>query len=237
MKSPRRANHDFTIDKLINFFYELPGNRAMPNLFSNVFDEELLKKHQNKSKQLAYLFEVYKEDDRIIDLLNILIENLSWTEELEKKLNELIEPLNLICQNGKVIKKSELEGEISFGVFINASKKINKNPEDKEEILAKLNIPLSEYDEFDNEIKSINKKMRPIFENFLPKLPRIPNIPILEISEILENLASYTFIPTSTISTPLVPRTKSFSSLTKDTDSTIFLFIFQFPAITGIRIF
>ena len=85
MKSPR-TKQDFIIDKLINFFYNLTGNRAMPNLFSNVFNEEVLKEYKNKSKQLAYIFKIYKENDKIIDLLNILIENISWTEDLENQL-------------------------------------------------------------------------------------------------------------------------------------------------------
>ena len=176
----------------------------MPNLFSNVFNEEVLKENENKSKQLAYLFEIYKKDDIIVNLLNILIENLSWTEDLEKQLNKLIEPLKLICQNGLVAKRSELEGEITFGVFINASKEISKNPEEKEKILAKHNISQKEYNEFDDALKSINKKLTPIFEKLLPKIPKLPNIPILKTSEIFETLASFTFLPTTSISTPLI---------------------------------
>lgn len=42
--------YDLIIRAIINFFLKKAGNRAMPNLFPSIFNEERLKIHINKSK-------------------------------------------------------------------------------------------------------------------------------------------------------------------------------------------
>jgi len=42
--------YDLIISAIINFFLKKAGNRAMPNLFPSIFNEERLKIHINKSK-------------------------------------------------------------------------------------------------------------------------------------------------------------------------------------------
>ncbi len=190
-------NHDIVIDRLIDFFYKLSGNRAMPNLFPNVFSEEVLEKYGNKSKQLSYLFTIYKQKEEIEDLSNILIGNLSWTEDLEEKLNDIIEPLDLISLNGEVSKKSELVEQLTFGSFQKARKEISETPKKKEEILAQYNISQTAYEDFENTINSFAKAMKPLLSTFSSFKT------LFEPSRILAKLASFE-LPSFTLSPPIL---------------------------------
>lgn len=204
MSSPR-DKQDFIIDNLINFFYHLSGNRSMPNLFPEVFDKDTIREYNNKSKQLAYLFKIHKQNDSIDNLLNILINNLSWNEHLEEQLNKLIEPLSLIYHNGKVSKISEVGEELTFGEFNEIYKEIQKKPDNREQILAKYNISQEDFNKFKESMKSFTKMTNSIAKSISPTIDLMKVMePIRQIIKTLPNITFIPELPMQTISPPII---------------------------------
>ena len=207
MKSSRNTE-EFIVDKLIDFFYSLSGNRSMPNLFPNVFDYEKLREYKNKSKQLTYLFKIFREKDAVDDLLNILVGNLTWNDQLEENLNKLIKPLNLICLNGEILKISKTIRELKYGEFNEIYKEVQKNPDNKKQILKKSNISEEEFNSAEKALIEQSIKLGKYLRSVSSVLDigRFMETVLkpLESVNLLENILRSTEIPPLISRTPIV---------------------------------
>jgi hypothetical protein len=188
---------------LINFFQGLAGTRAMPNLFPSEFDEENLIKYKNKAKQLGHLFDKYFKHNSAQELLQILIDNLStwWSTDHDSELNEIIEPLHLICINGDVqyLAKKKEQTDITFGQFSKLSEEIEREPEKEEEILTKYGVSKELYDEFLATLKKFSSDCVKIVKS--PITESLSQV--MKISEsFMKNLFNF---PVQNLNIPITP--------------------------------